>query len=110
MLSPTAFKRKISVRFYLRLTAKNQNGMCPVRLTARWHGEEMQRDTGEVVLPERSGKGGVRAVSKSVYGLGMGLYREAPASPRARYPGAATARRSRSFAVQGQRTLTWEPL
>ncbi len=59
MISPTAFKRKISVRFYLRLTAKNQNGMCPVRLTARWHGEEMQRDTGEVVLPERPGKGGI---------------------------------------------------
>jgi len=58
MLQPSTFKRKISVRFYLRLAARNQDGFCPVRLTARWHGEEMQVDTGESILPERPGKSG----------------------------------------------------
>ena len=42
----------------MRLTAKNRDGCCPVRLTARWHGEELQVDSGEIVLPERPGKGG----------------------------------------------------
>jgi integrase len=58
MIRPSAFKRAISVKFYLRLTAKNREGCCPVRLTARWHGEEMQVDSGEIVLPERPGKNG----------------------------------------------------
>lgn len=58
MIRPTAYKKTISVKFYLRLTAKNRDGCCPVRLTARWHGEELQVDSGEIVLPERPGKGG----------------------------------------------------
>lgn len=58
MIRPSAFKRAISVKFYLRQTAKNRDGGCPVRLTARWHGEELQVDSGEIVLPERLGKGG----------------------------------------------------
>ncbi|MCC3153793.1 phage integrase SAM-like domain-containing protein [Hymenobacter sp. BT770] len=57
MIRPTAYKKTISVKFYLRLTAKNREGCCPVRLTARWHGEELQVDSGEIVLPERPGKG-----------------------------------------------------
>ncbi|MBC6697326.1 phage integrase SAM-like domain-containing protein [Hymenobacter sp. BT190] len=58
MLRPTTYKRKISVRLYPRLAAINQNGFCPVRLTARWHGEEFQIDTGEIILPQREGKNG----------------------------------------------------
>lgn len=53
MLRPTPYKKKISVRLYPRLAATNQSGLCPVRLTARWHGEELQVDTGEIILPER---------------------------------------------------------
>ena len=58
MIRPTAFKKTISVKFYLRQTARNRNGCCPVRPTARWHGEELQVDTGVIVLPERPGKNG----------------------------------------------------
>ena len=53
MLRPTPYKKKISVRLYPRLAATNQSGFCPVRLTARWHGEELQVDTGEIILPQR---------------------------------------------------------
>ncbi|MCI1188711.1 phage integrase SAM-like domain-containing protein [Hymenobacter sp. DH14] len=58
MLRPTPYKRKISVRLYPRLASTNQSGFCPVRLTARWHGEELQVDTGEIILPQREGKNG----------------------------------------------------
>ena len=53
MLSTTPYKKKISVRLYPRLAATNQGGFCPVRLTARWHGQELQVDTGEINLPQR---------------------------------------------------------
>ena len=53
MLRPIPNKKKISVRLYPRLAATNQSGFCPVRLTARWHGEELQVDTGEIILPQR---------------------------------------------------------
>ncbi|GAA4028093.1 hypothetical protein GCM10022409_10160 [Hymenobacter glaciei] len=42
MLAPTFYKRTISVQFYLRLAAGNRRGYCPVRMTLRWHGEELQ--------------------------------------------------------------------
>jgi len=58
MLQPTTFRRKISVRFSVRLAAKNQQGYCPLRLSARWHAQELQVDTGESVLPERVGRDG----------------------------------------------------
>ncbi|RTQ45833.1 hypothetical protein EJV47_23675 [Hymenobacter gummosus] len=58
MLLPTLYKKKISVRLYPRLAATNQEGLCPVRLTARWHGEELQVDTGEIILPRRVSKDG----------------------------------------------------
>ena len=58
MLRPTPYKKKISVRLYPRLAATNQSGFCPVRLTARWHGEELQVDTGEIILPQRVRSGG----------------------------------------------------
>ena len=53
MIRSTPYKKKISVRLYPRLSATNLSGMCPVRLTARWHGEELQVDTGEIILPQR---------------------------------------------------------
>jgi hypothetical protein len=58
MLLTTLYKKKISVRLYPRLAATNKEGLCPVRLTARWHGEELQVDTGEIVLPSRVNKDG----------------------------------------------------
>ena len=57
IIRPSVFKRKISVRFYPRLAAKNQDGFCPIRLTARWHGEELQVDSGESILPAGPVKG-----------------------------------------------------
>ena len=57
MGTPKLFKRKISVRFYPRLAEADKVGRCPVRLTARWHGQELQADTGERVLVARPGKG-----------------------------------------------------
>ena len=53
IIRPFVFKRKISARFYPRLAAKNQDSFCPVRLTARWHGEELQVDSGESILRGR---------------------------------------------------------
>lgn len=58
MLLTTLYKKKISVRLYPRLAATNKEGLCPVRLTARWHGEELQVDTGEIVLPSHVNKDG----------------------------------------------------
>ncbi|QKG54267.1 hypothetical protein [Hymenobacter sp. BRD67] len=58
MLRPTTYKKIISVRLYLRPAATNRQGLCPVRLTARWHGEELQVNTGELVLPRRVGRDG----------------------------------------------------
>jgi len=58
MLTPTLYKRTISVQFYLRLAARNKRGYCPVRMTLRWHGEELQLDAGVLVLPERPGPNG----------------------------------------------------
>ena len=52
------FKRKISVRIYLRPTEADRQGYCPLRLTARWHGQEIQEQAGERVLPQRVGKNG----------------------------------------------------
>jgi integrase len=52
------FKRKISVRIYLRPKEADRQGYCPVRLTARWHGQEIQEQAGERVLPQRIGKNG----------------------------------------------------
>ena len=49
------YKRTISVQFYLRLAACNRRGYYPVRMTLRWHGEELQMDAGVLVLPERPG-------------------------------------------------------
>ena len=58
MLTPTLYKRTISVQFYLRLAARNKRGYCPVRMTLRWHGQELQLDAGVLVLPERPGPNG----------------------------------------------------
>ena len=58
MLTPTTYKRTISVQFYLRLVARNRRGYCPVRMTVRWHGQELQMDAGVLVLPERPGPHG----------------------------------------------------
>ena len=58
MLTPTQFKHTISVRFYLRLAARNQSGYCPVRMTMQWYAEELQLDAGVLVLPERPGPNG----------------------------------------------------
>ena len=58
MLAPTFYKRTISVQFYLRLAARNRRGYCPVRMTLRWHGQELQLDAGVLVLPERPGPNG----------------------------------------------------
>jgi integrase len=58
MLTPTFYKRTISVQFYLRLAARNRRGYCPVRMTLRWHGQELQLDAGVLVLPERPGPQG----------------------------------------------------
>ena len=52
------FKRKISVQIYLRVKEADRQGYCPLRLTARWHGQEIQEQAGERVLPERIGKNG----------------------------------------------------
>ena len=52
------FKRKISVQIYLRPKEADQQGYCPLRLTARWHGQEIQEQAGERVLPQRIGKNG----------------------------------------------------
>ncbi|HEX8327993.1 MAG TPA: hypothetical protein VF629_10670 [Hymenobacter sp.] len=57
METPKLFKRKISVRFYPRVAEADKVGRCPVRLTTRWHGQELQTDTGERVLLARPGKG-----------------------------------------------------
>ncbi|WP_223653191.1 phage integrase SAM-like domain-containing protein [Hymenobacter psoromatis] len=54
----TSFKRKISVRLHPRLAEADKQGFCPLRLTARWHGQEIQEPTGERVLPQRIGKNG----------------------------------------------------
>jgi integrase len=58
MLTPTFYKRTISVQFYLRLAARNKRGYCPIRMTLRWHGQELQLDAGVLVLPERPGPNG----------------------------------------------------
>ena len=52
------FKRKISVRLHPRLAEADKQGYCPLRLTARWHGQEIQENTGERVLPQRPDKNG----------------------------------------------------
>ena len=52
------FKRKISVRLHPRLAEADKQGYCPLRLTARWHGQEIQEYTGERVLPHRLDKKG----------------------------------------------------
>ncbi|GAA3998467.1 hypothetical protein GCM10022408_06620 [Hymenobacter fastidiosus] len=52
------FKRKISVRLHPRLAEADKQGYCPLRLTARWHGQEIQENTGERVLPQRLDKNG----------------------------------------------------
>ncbi|HEX8429294.1 hypothetical protein [Hymenobacter sp.] len=59
MLTPTLYKRTISIQFYLRLAARNKHGYCPVRMTLRWHGQELQMDAGVLVLPERPGPNGL---------------------------------------------------
>lgn len=58
MLTFTLYKRTISVQFYLRLAASNKRGYCPVCMTLRWHGQELQMDAGVLVLPERLGPHG----------------------------------------------------
>ncbi len=58
MLPSTQYKRTISVQFYLRKAARNRRGHCPIRMTVRWHGEELQLDAGVLVLPERPGPHG----------------------------------------------------
>lgn len=57
-----SYKRKISVRLHPRLAEADKQGYCPLRLTARWHGQELQEYTGERVLPQRPGKNGVPEV------------------------------------------------
>ena len=57
-MSRELFRRKISVRLHPRFSVADKRGFCPVRLTARWHGHEIQEYTGEYVLPGRPGKNG----------------------------------------------------
>ena len=57
-----SYKRKISVRLHPRLAEADKQGYCPLRLTACWHGQELQEYTGERVLPQRPGKNGVPEV------------------------------------------------
>ena len=57
MLTPTLYKRTISVQFYLRKAARNRRGHCPIWMTVRWHGQELQLDA-VLVLPERPGPHG----------------------------------------------------
>ena len=51
--APYSLQEENKRALYPRLAATNQSGFCPVRLTARWHGEELQVDTGEIILPQR---------------------------------------------------------
>ncbi|MCC3156473.1 hypothetical protein LJ737_04445 [Hymenobacter sp. 15J16-1T3B] len=51
-------RRKINVSFFSRLAAINKAGYCPARITVRWHNQELLLDTGEHVLPEKTGKKG----------------------------------------------------
>ncbi|UYZ58029.1 phage integrase SAM-like domain-containing protein [Hymenobacter latericus] len=51
MAKQITYRKQISVRMSLRLAKRNKRGFCPVRMTARWHGEELQMDTGELVMP-----------------------------------------------------------
>ena len=58
MAKQITYRRQISVRMSLRLAKRNKRGFCPVRMTARWHGEELQVDTGELVMPEGKNRRG----------------------------------------------------
>ncbi|WP_133256972.1 tyrosine-type recombinase/integrase [Hymenobacter edaphi] len=51
-------RRKIKVSFFPRLAAINKAGYCPVRITMRWHNQELLLDTGEHVMSEKKGKKG----------------------------------------------------
>lgn len=52
------YRRKINVKFSPIASKANQAGRAPLRCTVRWHGQELQFQTGEVIPLTKPGKGG----------------------------------------------------